>query len=54
MRLRRRPRHHGSHGGNCRLCLGSGKVPYMGNHFDLWMVPCHACQGARSRAAAAG
>ena len=54
MRLRRRSRNRVTHGNACRLCLGSGKVPFMNNHFDLWMVPCHACQGARSEAAAAG
>ena len=45
MRLRRHAPDRTTHGAQCHLCLGTGTVPYMGNHFDLWMVPCHACQG---------
>lgn len=44
MRLRRM-RDHATTGPSCRLCLGSGRVPYAGNHFQLWMVPCHGCRG---------
>ena len=54
MRLRHRSRHRATHGVACHLCLGTGKVPFMDNHFDMWMVPCHACQGAPSEAADAG
>lgn len=46
MRLRRRARDRVTRAAACRLCLGTGKVPCIDNHFDLWMVPCRACQGA--------
>lgn len=40
--LRRRPTDH-AHESACRICLDTGRVPYVDNHFDLWMVPCTAC-----------
>lgn len=43
MRLHSRPDRRTRPGSRCRLCMGSGRVPYVHNHFDLWMVPCHAC-----------
>lgn len=46
MRLPRRSRGTTKTRPGCHVCLDSGKVPYVDNHFDLWMVPCQLCHGA--------
>lgn len=38
----------------CTLCLDERRVPYVGNHFDMWMVPCHACTGHPADAGSRG